>query len=79
MDKPHNRLDVSFSFSSATGCVTQREQTGTQEVLADKNKVLGCLSTQTLIMTKRIMGKFHSTKVDSSTRSDNLNDRCDVL
>lgn len=38
MDKPHNRLDVSFSFSSATGCVTQREQTGTQEVLADKNK-----------------------------------------
>lgn len=58
MDKPHNRLDVSFSFSSATGCVTQKEQTGTQEVLADINKVLGRLFTQTLIMKKGIMGKF---------------------
>lgn len=54
-------LTVSWMFLLysyiGTGCVTLKDPTGTQEVLAGTDKVMGCLF-DTLITKKRIMGKF---------------------
>lgn len=54
-------LTISWMFllhsSIATGCATLKEPQWTQEVLAGIDKVIGC-PFDTLIMKKRIMGKF---------------------
>lgn len=54
-------LTVSWMFLLysyiATGCVTLKDPTGAQEVLAGTDKVMGCLF-DTLVTKKRIMGKF---------------------